>query len=110
MIKNGHIVHETHQRSTQHQTNIPSKTMPATDHEQELELEFGTITAVAKRLKEQGLRISYEGVLKRIKRKSHPETLRMAIAESKRLKREREERAAEIREIVQQANAKDQES
>lgn len=63
-------------------------------------LEHGTISEVTAILREQGECIGYQAVQKRIMRLSHYETIKLAMQVSRRLKEERESRAAKIVQII----------
>lgn len=68
-----------------------------------LYLEHGTVKAVTLLLQEKGEDVTYAQIAKRIKRKSHPETLRVALEVSNRLKSKREAKTEELLAIIKQS-------
>jgi hypothetical protein len=68
-------------------------------------LEHGTVKEVTLFLREKGEDVTYHQIAKRIERKSHPETLKLAVKVSKRLKRKRQAKQAEVEQIISQAKS-----
>ena len=78
--------------------------MPIIPQQNTLPLEHGTVKEVTLLLREKGEDVTYHQIAKRILRKSHPETLKLALKVSKRLKRKREAKQVELQQIIHQAN------
>ncbi|NTU68002.1 MAG: hypothetical protein HGB02_03885 [Chlorobiaceae bacterium] len=77
--------------------------MPTIPYETTPELEYGTIAEVTAILRQRGETIGYRAVQKRITRMSHYETFKLAMQVSRRLREERQERAAQFRSLIEQA-------
>jgi hypothetical protein len=79
--------------------------MPKIPQQNTLPLEHGTVKEVTLFLREKGEDVTYHQIAKRILRKSHPETLKLAVKVSKRLKRKREAKHAELEQIISKAKS-----
>ncbi len=77
--------------------------MPKIPQQQALYLEHGTIKEVVLMLQEQGEDVTYHQIAKRIRRKTHVETLRLALEVSAQLRQKREREQAEIQELINQS-------
>ena len=79
--------------------------MPSEKRKKEIRLERGTIAEVARILNSKpGEAITKDGVTKRVRTRSHVETLRLAVKVSARLKKKRDRHAKAIEAAENEAN------
>lgn len=67
-------------------------------------LAHGTVKEVTLLLRERGEDVTYHQIAKRIERKSHVDTLKLAVKVSKRLMKKRETEQAEIQQLIQKSH------
>jgi hypothetical protein len=82
-----------------------TKPMPKIPLQNSLPLEHGTVKEVTLLLREKGEDVTYHQIAKRILRKSHPETVKLAVEVSNRKKETREAKRKEIRRLIKQSQS-----
>lgn len=83
--------------------NISKNSMPTIHLNKPPKWEHGTAKEVTVILQGRGEDVKYDAVCKRLKSLSNYETVKLAMQVSRRLREERQERATQIRNLIEQA-------